>query len=52
MESQSYNSRSARRRPQAMTGLELFVTVATLVAVVALIVVFLVVYHDFPLRVA
>ena len=47
-----YHSRASRRSAPAMTRLELTATVLTLVAIVALVVVFLVVYHDFPLRVA
>jgi hypothetical protein len=46
------SARPTRRREPQLTGVELVVCAVTLAALIALVVVFLVVFHDFPLRVA
>ena len=49
--SSHYNSQRGRRSRAPMTTAELVATGVTLVAIVACIVLFLTVFHDFPLRV-
>lgn len=44
--------RSTPRHDTRMTGLELIACAVTLGAIIALVLVFLLVFHDFPLRVA
>jgi hypothetical protein len=51
MAAHHYHSRAARRSTPQMTNLELFVTALVVATVIAVLVAFLFVHHDFPLRV-
>lgn len=51
MTSKHYHSRAPRRSTQQTTNLELLATGLVIATIIAALVLFLFVFHDFPLRV-